>query len=583
MTLIKNVIKLLTPLELKGLLILLGMTFIGMFMEMLGVGLVIPVIGLLVQENLATSTPFFNELYIFFGSPSKKSLIMGTLLALVGVFLIKNVFIAVMIWLQARFISNLQADMSQRLFTIYLRQPYTFHLQHNSSELIRNVGGEVTMLGSGIIAPGIQLITEGLVLLGIFTLLMLVEPIGTLVIGTVLGIASLSFYRLTKRYVSKWGETRQYHDGMRTQHLYQGLGGAKEVKLLGRESDFVDKYAFHTDMIASVNKFQTTLQQLPRLWLELLAVTALASLILIMLVQDGETNTILPTLGLFAAAAFRLMPSISRMINSLQQIRFSLPVVTTLYHELLLDSPESNTKKIKVRTEFNKSVCISDVNYTYPGSSCSSLKNISLSINKGDSIGIIGPSGSGKSTLIDVILGLLTPSSGTIIVDRQNIQNNIRSWQDNIGYVSQSIYLTDDTLRRNVAFGLADDEINDKAVTRAIKDAQLEKFVTELPNALETIVGEHGVRLSGGQRQRIGIARALYHDPSVLVLDEATSALDTQTEVGVMQAIKELRGKKTILIVAHRLSTVNHCNKLYRIENGEIAEEGSPSTMLKTS
>ena len=582
----KNIISsmaLLTVEERRALLFLLGIMFIGMLLEMLGIGLVIPIIGLLIQQDLVAKYPLFNELLIFFGNPTQRELIVGTLLMLVSVFLTKNLFLAFMFWMQTKFVSRLQANMSQRLFTIYLRQPYTFHLQRNSAELIRNVGGEVSMFAGSIIAPSISLVTEGIVLIGICALLMMVEPFGTFIVVSVLGVASWGFYRVIKKYISKWGESRQFHDCLRTQHLYQGLNGAKEVKLSGRESDFVEKFSIHTDKSARVNLLQSTFQQLPRLWLELLAVIGLASLIFIMLAKGNEVSTILPTLGLFAAAAFRLMPSVNRILGSVQTIRYAIPVVNTLRHELLLDAPEPDIQTINNGIKFNESIRLSNVNYTYPGSSVSSLENITLCIQKGTSVGIIGPSGSGKSTLLDIMLGLLSPDSGEIKVDEKNIHMNLRAWQDQIGYVSQSIYLTDDTLRRNVAFGLANDEISDIAVQRAISDAQLEELVAELPNGLETIVGENGIRLSGGQRQRIGIARALYHDPSVLFLDEATSALDVETELGVMQAIKALGSSKTIIIVAHRLSTVEHCNVLYRLENGKVAETGSPKTILKVS
>jgi ABC-type multidrug transport system fused ATPase/permease subunit len=314
---------------------------------------------------------------------------------------------------------------------------------------------------------------------------------------------------------------------------------------------------------------QSTLQQMPRLWLEVLAVSGLAILVISMLAQNRSLEAVLPTLGLFAAAAFRLMPSVSRILGAVQALRYGMSMIDVLHAELSLKIPET-TGKQKPSAPFHSNMELSHVSYTYPAAASAALKDISLLIKRGESVGFIGVSGAGKSTLVDIILGLLTPDQGDVRVDAKDIQQNLRNWQDQIGYVPQSIYLTDDTLRRNIAFGLPDEQIDDAAVKRAIQSAQLVGFVNSLPEGLMTMVGERGIRISGGQRQRIGIARALYHDPAVLLLDEATSSLDTATELGVMQAVKALQGSKTILIVAHRLSTVEHCDSLFKMEDGKL-------------
>lgn len=570
---------LLTPAERRGALVLLALMMVGMLLETLGVGLVIPAITLMMQGDLVAKYPLIASILGFLGKSSQTELIKAAMIGLVGVYFLKNLFLSFLIWKQTHFAFDVQAKLSQRLFTIYLRQPYTFHLQRNSAELVRNVSGEVGIF-TGVMTSALLLFTELMVLVGIAVFLLLVEPLGALIVAVVLGGAAWGFHRMTRERISRWGVERQLHDGLRIQHLQQGLGGAKDVKLLGRESDFLAQFHTHNIKSAHAWKLQSTLQSIPRLMFELLAVTGLAILVLSMLSQGRDMTSIVPTLGLFAAAAFRLMPSVNRVLGSVQTLRYSLPVVNTLYEEIKLISPEPASQKTSNPEVFKNELRLNDVTYHYHVATSPALDGISINIRKGKSVGLIGASGSGKSTLVDVILGLLTPSAGLVEVDGHDIQQGLRQWQDQIGYVPQSIYLTDDTFRRNVAFGLPNEQIDDLAVQRAIKAAQLDEFVSGLPEGLETLVGERGIRLSGGQRQRIGIARALYHDPAVLVLDEATSALDTVTENGVMEAVAALQGSKTIIIVAHRLSTVANCDRLFRLERGRVVEEGAPAEML---
>lgn len=585
MTTIQKIRFILTPAERKSAVVLLCLMVIGMVLETLGAGLLIPVINLLMRDDLATRYPAIQPMLVFLDNPTQAQIIMGTMMGLVGIYFIKNVFLAFLAWRQTSFVFGVQAQLSQRLFTAYLRQPYTFHLQRNSAQLMRNVTGEVNMF-TGAINSTLIILTESLVLLGITTLLLLVEPLGALIVVLVLGGAAWGFQYSTRARITRWGKARQHHDGLRVQHLQQGLGGAKDVKLLGRESDFLAQYFIHNTQSARMAQLQATMQQLPRLWLELLAVTGMALLVLSMLAQGRDMASIVPTLGLFAIAAFRLMPSVNRVLGAIQTLRYGLPAVNALHEEIKLTASEPSTNQTKIANHITPSIQteinLSNISYTYPGAPAPSLNGLSITIQKGEFVGFIGPSGSGKSTLVDVILGLLPPSAGQVLVDGQDIQGNMRAWQDKIGYVPQSIYLTDDTLRRNVAFGVPNEEIDDIAVQHAIKSSQLEEFVATLPDGVETIVGERGIRLSGGQRQRIGIARALYHDPSVLVLDEATSALDTATESGVMQAVTALQGSKTILIVAHRLSTVEHCDRLYRLDQGRVVTESVPTKMHTT-
>jgi len=570
---------LLTASEQRSAVMLVGLMVIGMILETLSIGLVVPTIAMLTQADISRNFPKLQSILQLLGSHGELNFVMVGVLALVIVYLFRTIFLAFLVWRQTHFAYGLQAQLSQRLFSLYLRQPYTFHLQRNSAQLIRNAISEVGVFTANAILPGMLLLSESLVLIGLCSLLLYIEPLGTLIVVIVLGSAAWGFHRFTQSRITRWGEARLHHETMRLQHLQEGLGGAKDVKLLGREDGFLDQYSVHNLQSARAGQLQLTLSQLPRLWLELLAVSGLALLVASLLAQNRTHDTIFPILGLFAAAAFRLMPSINRVLGAVQLLRYGMPVINTLSTEFKLAITEANDTNRSV-TPFKERIELNSVTYTYPGVTEPSLIDISLTIQRGESIGFIGASGGGKSTLVDILLGLLAPEKGEVRVDGVNIQNNLRNWQDQIGYVPQSIFLTDDTLRRNVAFGLPEEQINDFSVQRAIQTAQLEEFVESLPNGLETIVGERGVRLSGGQRQRIGIARSIYHDPAVLVLDEATSSLDSETEQSVMQAIKALMGSKTIIIIAHRLSTVEHCNQLFRLERGRIALQGTPHEII---
>jgi ABC-type multidrug transport system fused ATPase/permease subunit len=578
----KKLWRLLTPAERRKAIMVLALSIVGMALETLGIGFVIPAIAILTQPQYVQRFPALRDGLAALGNPGPTELVIWAMVALTVIFIVKNVFLAFLTWYQTRYAYRVQARMSQQLFDIYLRQPYTFHLQRNSALLLRNVTGEIDTLRSSALISGMLLISECCVLLGLFTLLTAVEPLGALIVVVVLGLASWAFHRLTRAHVSRWGVARQRHEGLRIQHLQQGLGGAKDVKLLGREAEFLALFRSHNEQNARVGHLQFTLLQFPRMWLELLAVGGLAILVLIMIAQGRSPEAVLPTLGLFAAAAFRMLPSANRVLGAIQGFRFARPVITSLYSEFALAPPPAVAMD-KDGPAFEKVLELRDVTFTYAGASTPALDSLSLQVRRGESVGFIGPSGSGKSTLVDVLLGLLTPEKGQVCVDGEDIRRNPRRWQSQIGYVPQSIYLTDDTLRRNVAFGLADGLIDEIAIERALRAASLDEFVRSLPHGLDTVVGERGVRLSGGQRQRIGIARALYHDPAVLVLDEATSSLDTETERSVMESVVALQANKTVIIVAHRLSTVEHCDRLYRLERGGIVDEGATATMLAAS
>lgn len=570
-SLLRMIYSLLSGTQRRQAGLLLGFMIVGMVMETIGVGLVVPAIAVLVQPDLATTYPAIVPVVEFLGSPTQNQLVTWGLVALVILYFTKAVFLAFLARRQMGFAFDAQVQLSQRLYVTYLRQPYPFHLQRNSAQLILNVTNEVNLFTFNVMLPAILLLTEGLIIVGIGGLLLYLEPTATVFVAISLGAAAGLFDRMIRARRDAAANSRHHHEGLKLQHLQQGLGGAKEVALLGLADHFARTYAVHNVNAAQAGRVQQTLQLFPRLWLELLGAVGLAGVVMLALVQGRDLASTVPAVALFAAAAFRLMPSANRVLNSVQSLRFGIPLVANLYEELQLPVSQSLAESPnRPAAVFEHEIRLCDLTYVYPGGSVSALTGVSLVIQKGEAVGVVGRSGAGKSTLVDVVLGLLPPTAGHVEVDGRDIRLELRRWQSQAGYVPQSIYLTDDTLRRNVAFGLRDDQIDDAAVGRAIRAAQLGEFVQSLPDGLQTIVGERGVRLSGGQRQRIGIARALYNDPAVLILDEATSALDVATESGIMSSVMSLRGSKTVIIVAHRHSTIEQCDRLYRLEAGRL-------------
>ena len=553
------------------------MVIIGMFLETISLGIVVPIIGILTQDDYQQKYPFIVDI---FGNLSREELISAVMVAMVLIYIVRSLFLFWSLWIQKGFSASVSGRLSQSLFSTYLRQPYMFHLQRNSSTLMRNAKNATAIVTCGV-DPFLVLLTDGLVAIAMFALLIAVEPVGTLAVLLVFGLSTFVFQRTTRRRIDNWGYQVDYHETKILQHLQEGFGGAKDVKVLGRENEFLSQHEKHLGESIRINRIYNVILTLPRSFMEIITIVGLCLLVVSMVVRGRELADIVPILGLFAAAAFRVMPSINRLLMATQTLIFNRSIIASVYQDFLLDSPDSLT--VKSNTKFASQLELMDVSFQYPTAATASLQNVSLVVKRGEAVGFVGPSGAGKSTLVDVILGLFAPTSGVVKVDGQDVQQNLRNWQNQIGYVPQAIYLTDDTLRRNVAFGLNDENINDNLVRDAIRLAQLEEFVATLPEKLDTVVGERGVRLSGGQRQRIGIARALYHNPSVLVLDEATSSLDTPTEHGVMQAVQALQGSKTVLIVAHRLSTVEYCDRLYKIENARITEEGTFDEVVQRS
>ena len=561
---------------------LFSIMLIGMFLECLGIGIILPLLSLVLDESIITKYPLIANFVSFIGSPSYSNLIFILFGSLLVMFLIKNLFLLYLSWRQSTFAYSVIANLSTRLLETYLKQPYSFHLTRNSGNLIRNTLSEVGLYGFNFLIPGLNLVAEGLVFIGLTIMLFIIEPIGVLIVLIVVATLWFLFQKPMSKFLLKHGTLRQKYDGLRVTHVQESLGSVKDLKVLGREDEFLSAFEPLNKKWSKSGRFQQICQRIPAFALEVLAVLGLCIVVFSMILSGKEMSAIVPALGLFGAVAFRLLPSSSRILSSLQAMNFGIPVIEVLSNELKLNKQAKQDHGLAKDNDLvlKREIELRGVSFNYESQKKTALSDINMCVSLGQAVGLIGPSGSGKSTAVDVILGLFLPQQGTVEVDGMPILSNIRGWQNQIGYVPQTIFLIDKSIRRNIALGVPPHEIDEDALQQAIKSAQLGDFVKELPEGLDSLVGERGVRLSGGQRQRIGIARALYHNPSVLVLDEATSALDTETESDIMKDVNALKGEKTIIIVAHRLSTLVNCDKLYRFEKGKIVQEGYVDEIL---
>jgi len=544
------------------------LVLIGMILEIASLGAIFPIINLVTEPESVTK--YTHSIYIitFINQTSKFNLLVYGLIFLILLYLIKTIFLVYSIWYQNKFTSKISADISKKMYEGYLNLPYEFHLNRNSSHLARNVQSEVELF-TGLTQAVIFLVSELSVIVGLAFLLISIEPIGALFLIVFLGSLGYSFHKISKKYLKKWGEKRQYYSGEIRKNIMQGFGGIKDVKIFGKEAYFLNQFNHDNIIYTSVQAKYSTIYQAPRLYLELLAIIGLSGLLFVMNLSGKSIQTTIPSLGIFVASAFRMIPSINRIIASFQTFSFSKTVINLLTNEFNLFKKDKYLISGSEKFYFEKRIEIQSLTFLYKGTNINVLNDISLTIEKGETIGIIGESGSGKSTLVDILLGLLDFNNGEILIDSISFNSVKKNWQKEIGYVPQSIFLLDDTIKKNIAFGINENDIDYNRVNQAIKLAELEDFVNNQPNGIESNVGERGVKLSGGQRQRIGIARALYNNPEILILDEATSALDNETEKNIMSSIYKLKGGKTIIIIAHRLSTLSNCDFVYKIINGQ--------------
>ncbi len=562
---------------------LMFLTVVGAIFEAGGVGLIIPFISVVTAEKIALPS-FVSDAWPLLTSLNQNELVVFMVICFVLFYLVKSIFLMFLVAVQASYYYGLQESISTRLFSSYLRRPYTFHLQHNSAKLLSNTTTESMQFSIGFTSAALLVVNDVLITVSILAVLLMVEPVGAIMALVVFGTSTVILFTVSKSRAALWGETRQDKERLRIKSAQQGFGGVKDIKLYGRESIFENWYQKETQVSLEAGRKQTILQNIPRISLEFIAVFSLCSLVLFVTLSGGAANMI-AIIGLFAAAAFKLLPTVARLVQSSQTMVFTRPVVQFIYDELVVNEQLYSRSEPRFSCDsdlnFVKNISVTDLSFNYDGVDRPALDAINLDVEAGNMIGFIGASGAGKSTLIDCLLGLIRPLSGELRVDGKLItSDNVFSWQKKLGYVPQEIYLLDGSLRENIGFGIPSNKIDEEKIRSAVERSQLTEFIASLPDGLETMVGERGVRLSGGQRQRIGIARALYNNPPVLVLDEATSSLDTVTEREVMRSVEELQGTTTVLIIAHRYSTIENCDYLYKLEKGRIVAQGKPNIIL---
>lgn len=546
--------------------------------EMLSIGLVVPLLALMTSNKewlpgvIRLHAGWLESL-----TPAKAVLLL--MFGLVVVYVGKAFFLLFVNYWQAKHVRAVQAQVSRRLFAAVLGQPWSFHLQQNSAAIVHVV--EEARAFSQACTDLLLVISETMVGSGLLLLLMCIEPLGAAIVAGVVTMALWLLNHFVRPRSRRWAEARHRHTQLLRRQVQEGLSGVKEVKVRGCEDEFIANFRTHSDAVARMATFQWLVEQTPRPLFETLSIATLF-LLTVAMVWDGKpVEALVPVLGLYATVAFRMLPSINQATIAIQRLRHAQPMITSLRQHLALEQ-SLPTPQLFTPITYKNTIELRNLYYRYPGTRNDALLNIDLTIPHGAAVGLVGSSGAGKSTLLDVLLGLLAPTSGRVLVDGINIMENLPGWQRIVGYVPQSIYLVDASIRRNVAFGVPENSINDDAVLRALETARLDEFVHGLPSGVDSIVGERGVRLSGGQRQRLAIARALYHDPEVLVLDEATSALDVETEREVKAAIDTLHGTKTLIIVAHRLDTVAGCDVLYRLDGGKIVRSGSFDEVVRS-
>jgi ABC-type multidrug transport system fused ATPase/permease subunit len=566
--------------------LLLSILLMGIF-ETTGIASIMPFMAVITNPGIIQQNQVLSFAYNYFNFSGDNEFIFFVGIGVLSVLLISNSFAAFTTWRLLRFAYLSGHNLSTRLFEKYLGNPYSFFLTHNSSELSKNVITEVHRIVAGILTPFMYIITRTVIALCILALLIAMDPLLALLIFMVCGGAYVVVFLLSKKRLATNGKISTQAQGQRFKIAGEGFGGIKDLKLLGREREYLRRYVEPSLSFATCESTNQVISTIPKYALETIVFGGMLLVILYLVEVKQNTAQILPLLGLYAFAGYRLMPGFNQIFQGLSHIRYHSAALNLIHDHI---NPAASLEKSKPEPEmknrdklgFAKAIKLTGITFAYSGGGPKIIDKLNLTIEANTTIAFVGKTGSGKTTLIDLILGLLPLDSGEISIDDTVVNgHNLRSWQKNIGYVPQHIYISDDTVARNIAFGVPDEEIDLEAVIKAGRIANIDDFVSkDLSHGYETVLGERGVRLSGGQRQRIGIARAVYHDPKVLILDEATSSLDGLTETVIMDAIHNLGHQKTIILIAHRLTTVTECDAIHVLDGGKIIASGNYQELL---
>lgn len=568
----------------RGLLVM-AMVIVMAMLEAVGVASVMPFLAVLGDPEVVHTNPWLAAVYEWFGfeSPQRFLLLLG-LLAF-GLVITAAVFRVLTLYAMNRWVQMRRHSIGRRLLETYLRQPYAFFLSRHSGDMAKSILSEVDQLVENVYKPGFDLVAYSVVALVLVMLLVVIDPWLALAVGAVIGGLYALVYLSVKGLLSRIGRERAAANRERFTAAGEALGGIKDIKLLGREFAYLSRFEPSSIRYARHQATNRTLSTVPKYVVEAFAVGGVLLLALVLLARSGEgVGSILPILGLYAFAGYRLMPAAQHIYSGLARLRFGAAAVDEVYRDLEQRSSLAEIRHAaRERLTPQRCIAFQQVSFVYPDAEEAALHNLSLEIPVGQSIGLVGGSGAGKTTMVDLLLGLLRPTEGSLLIDGTPLtEDNLRAWQNALGYVPQSIFLTDATIAENIALGETLAELDMERVEACARMAQVHEFVSEeLPQGYRSSVGERGVRLSGGQRQRLGIARALYHDPPVLVFDEATSALDNETEAAVMAAVERLGGEKTIIIIAHRLTTVQHCDNIVLLHKGAVRASGPYATLLR--
>ena len=563
------------------MVLLVFMMLIGAALETLGVGLILPVMNIILEDNAVENHWYLKLIVEIFHFETIRELMIFVMCALIGMFVVKNVFLFLQQKAVFKFVYTNQFATSRRMMINYMQRPYEYYLNADTAVIQRNITSDVNNM-YGLILAFLQLISEAIVFVALVVMSFLTDVWMTVTV-TILLVAVLLIIKVAiKPTMQKAGKDNQdYYSGL-FKWINQSVTGIKEIKIAAKEPYFINEYSKCGEGYVNAVRKYSLFNATPRLLIETVAIAGMVGYLLVMLLNGAEAVDIMPQLSLLALVAMRLIPCANRMNTYLTSISYFEPFLmgvsdnlqSEIRDESVIYDAEHYARKLDIKKlPVTRNIVFSNVTYRYPNTDVKILDRANVEIPVGTSVGIVGASGAGKTTAVDIMLGLLKNEEGSILADGVDIRTNYQGWLKNVGYIPQTIFMIDASIRKNVAFGIPDEDIEDEKVWQALKEARLDDFVRSLPDGLNTRIGERGIRLSGGQRQRIGIARALFDDPEVLVLDEATSALDNDTEAAIMDSINNLHGKKTLIIIAHRLQTIEKCDMVYRVGGGKIERE----------